>query len=251
MSTTTTATSGDSKDPSTSDTAAEAPTTTTPPKAVHDDPKEAARLCNQWVASGIAKNPSIQFLLKTLVDSGCTPPDRFIRCAECAQPQAGGFGMLLNEDDSGTATSCQKTAKDIQNQIQYAKDNQTKLRLAPDIFVCQQYMENESMVHRTIHHELIHAVDLCRTNMNPVENCVQLACTEIRAENLSGECRFWKELPHMKNFAGHGSACVERRAILSVRANPNCTDRAKEYVQAALPRCSKDYYPYDRHPNEK
>lgn len=233
-------------------------------KPIHEDPKEAARLCDQWIASGITRNPSIQFLLKTLLDSGCTPPDHFIRCAQCVQPQAGGFGMLVAEDTAdkttsvrGAATaqqqpsSCQRTIKDIQQQLEQAKSNNEELRLVPDIFVCQQYMENEAMVHRTVHHELIHAIDLCRTNMNPVTNCVQLACTEIRAENLSGECRFWRELPMMKRFAGHGSACVERRAILSVRANPNCTDRAEEYVQAAMPRCSRDYYPYDRHPNEK
>jgi Peptidase M76 family len=234
-------------------------------KPIHKDEKEAARLCDQWVASGIAKNPSIQFLLKTLVDSGCTPPDHFIRCAQCVQPQAGGFGMLMVEDNDdhlttsqGTTTttaaqrsSCQQTAQNIRQQLERAKSKNEELKLAPDIFVCQQYMEDEAMVHRTVHHELIHAIDLCRTNMNPVTNCVQLACTEIRAENLSGECRFWRELPMMKRFGGHGSACVERRAILSVRANPNCTDRAKEYVQAAMPRCSRDYYPYDRHPNEK
>jgi Peptidase M76 family len=262
------------------------PSTEPPPNAtrkeakpIHDDPKEAARLCDQWVASGIANHASIQFLLKTLLDSGCTPPDHFIRCAQCVQPQAGGFGMLLDHDsdDVGTIhrqqqTSCQRTAQDIKEQLERAaKNNNSKnaeggsgttigsttsssstgLKLVPDIFVCQQYMENEAMVHRTVHHELIHAIDLCRTNMDPVTNCVHLACTEIRAENLSGECRFWKELPLMKKFAGHGSACVERRAILSVRANPNCTDRAEEYVKAALPRCSRDYYPYDRHPNEK
>jgi mitochondrial inner membrane protease ATP23 len=261
-------------------------TTRNEAKPIHDDPKEAARLCDQWVASGIANQKSIQFLLKTLLDSGCTPPDHFIRCAQCVQPQAGGFGMLLDQDSDNDAnvavtsskvgpvavvgaiqhqqrTSCQRTAQDIKEQLERAaKNNNNKnaeggsgttglLKLVPDIFVCQQYMENEAMVHRTVHHELIHAIDLCRTNMDPVTNCVQLACTEIRAENLSGECRFWKELPLMKKFAGHGSACVERRAILSVRANPNCTDRAEEYVKAAMPRCSRDYFPYDRHPNEK
>jgi mitochondrial inner membrane protease ATP23 len=252
-------------------------------KPIYDDPKEAARKCEQWVASGVTGHPSIMFLLKTLLDAGCTPPDHFIRCAQCVQPQAGGFGMLIDDDDNadtrrrttttaiannqmGQKTSCQRTAQDIREQLERAaaataktkSDNNnnnitgtTGLKLVPDIFVCQQYMEDEAMVHRTVHHELIHAIDLCRTNMDPVTNCVQLACTEIRAENLSGECRFWKELPKMTKFAGHGSTCVERRAVLSVRANPRCADRAEEYVRAALPRCSRDYYPYDRHPNEK
>ena len=32
-----------------------------------------------------------------------------------------------------------------------------------------------------------------RTNMDPLNNCVQMACTEIRAENLSGECEWIRE----------------------------------------------------------
>ena len=110
------------------------------------------------------------------------------------------------------------------------------------------------MTHRTVHHELIHAVDLCRSNADPLHNCVQMACTEIRAENLSGECGFWKEMPRIwkqSKFAGHGRECVRRRAVLSVRANPNCSERAEEYVDMAMPRCMQDYYPYDRHPNQR
>ena len=29
--------------------------------------------------------------------------------------------------------------------------------------------------------------------MDPLNNCVQMACTEIRAENLSGECEWIRE----------------------------------------------------------
>lgn len=105
------------------------------------------------------------------------------------------------------------------------------------------------MTHKTIAHELIHAIDSCRTKFDPLRNCVHLACTEIRAENLSGECSFWKELPRMNSYAGHGQACVRRRAILSVRANPLCTENAERYVDAAMPRCFQDVYPFDKHPN--
>ena len=53
----------------------------------------------------------------------------------------------------------------------------------------------------------------------------------------------------MGNFAGHGAKCVKRRAALSVKANPNCADKADEYVEAAFERCYEDTYPFDRHPN--
>ena len=236
---------------SSSATTAATPTTKPPPVAeavpVHDEPEKAHRLCNEWVASGLSNNKSIQFLLKTLVDSGCTPPDKFIRCTQCKQPQAGGFGVLESSDKL-TKPQCEKSYDDIKHQLQTSEST----KLLPEIFLCQQYLENEKHVHRTLHHELIHAIDFCRVkDMNPVHNCVHLACTEIRATNLSAECGFWSELPRMSKFAGHGAECVKRRSLLSVRANPICRDEAETYVQAAMPRCSRDYYPYDRHPNER
>mmetsp|Transcript_20960 Transcript_20960/g.61012 ORF Transcript_20960/g.61012 Transcript_20960/m.61012 type:complete len:90 (-) Transcript_20960:413-682(-) len=87
--------------------------------------------------------------------------------------------------------------------------------------------------------------------MDPLNNCMHMACTEIRAENLSGECAWTKELSagRMSQFTGHGAECVKRRAALSVQANPNCRDRAREYVDAAFDRCYKDTFPFDRHPN--
>lgn len=225
---------------------------------------EAARKCNKWVESGITKNKSIQFLLNTLIDSGCTPPEHFIRCVQCEQPQAGGFGMVV-EEHLDTAASpvvssaiqaiaskeqCQRTAQELRDQITREQSGSSKLKIQPEIFVCQQYMENERMAHKTVHHELIHAIDMCRTKMDPLHNCVHLACTEIRAENLSGECSFFKEMLRMSSFQKHGQECVRRRALLSVKANPNCASRAEEYVDAALPRCFQDNYPYDRHPNQ-
>jgi len=237
-----------------------------PPKPAPDDPAESARLCNQWVESGISGNDSIQFLLKTLLDLGCTPPDKFIRCVNCEQPAAGGFGIVAEESISNNKATdnaasmltnnkqqCQRTMLDLQQQIEREKKGNSRLKLNPEIFICQQYQQNEHMTHKTVHHELIHAIDLCRAKADPLHNCVQMACTEIRAENLSGECSFWKELPHMLvgKFAAHGRECVKRRAVLSVRANPNCTQRAEEYVELALPRCSQDYYPYEVHPNQR
>jgi mitochondrial inner membrane protease ATP23 len=230
------------------------------PKPVQDDPAESARLCNEWVDSALTKNTAIQFLLKTLIDSGCNPPPDFIRCMECKHPAAGGFGMVVEEEvnhtvnnhlPSNTKEQCNRSIRDLQDQLKREKSGQTKLSLNPEIYVCQQYMENEKMTHKTVHHELIHAIDMCRTNMDPLRNCIHMACTEIRAENLSGECSFWKELPRMSSFRAHGKECVKRRAILSVRANPNCTSRAEDYVDAAMNRCYMDFYPYDKHPNQK
>ena len=248
-------------------TGASPPKPMSAPQPVFTNVEEAARKCSKWVESGITKNKSIQFLLKTLIDSGCTPPERFIRCVQCEQPQAGGFGMLVEESlDTTTATSpdvasamqtvaskeqCHRTAQEIREQMMREQSGSSKLKLQPEIYVCQQYMDNEHMAHKVVHHELIHAIDMCRTKMDPLHNCIHLACTEIRAENLSGECSFFKEIPRMASYRKHGQECVRRRAILSVKANPTCSARAEEYVDAALPRCFQDHYPYDRHPNQR
>ena len=44
-------------------------------------------------------------------------------------------------------------------------------------------------------HELVHMYDHCRAHVD-WDNLYHVACTEVRAANLSTECFFWKE-----NFA--------------------------------------------------
>jgi hypothetical protein len=224
--------------------------------------------CDKYIDKGLKWNPTIQFLLKKLVDMNCKPPPGFIRCMDCGDKQAGaGFGMIEEtilasnkNDTAGTGTStkkaatkpqCQQSFSDLQNQLKNQQDGVSELKLVPEIFICQNHVRSESHAHESIVHELIHAVDMCRTTMDPLQNCVHLACTEIRAENLSGECNFAKELTggRIQQFAKHGQQCVKRRAALSVKANPICRDRAHDFVDAAFERCYKDTYPFDRHPS--
>jgi mitochondrial inner membrane protease ATP23 len=89
--------------------------------------------------------------------------------------------------------------------------------------------------------------------MDPFNNCIHLACTEIRAENLSGECNMMRELTQgrIKTFPGHGQECVKRRAGLSLQANPKCRENKEEYIDAAMERCFADTFPFDRHPNQR
>jgi hypothetical protein len=74
--------------------------------------------------------------------------------------------------------------------------------------------------------------------------------------NIISKCTFIGSLDKSKrngrmttDFLGHGAKCVKRRAQLSVKANPNCAEKAEEYVEAAFERCYKDTFPFDRHPN--
>ena len=215
--------------------------------------------CDKYVANGLSRNMTIQFLLTKLKDMGCQPPVGFIKCMDCGDKQAGaGFGVVeetvLEGDDEDaqrrmSLPQCQRSLKDVQAQLNAAKAGTSSLKLKPEIFLCQQHLRNETHAHESMVHELIHAIDMCRAHMDPINNCIHLACTEIRAENLSGECSWTKELTRMSAFPKHGQECVKRRAKLSLQANPNCSERADEYIDAAFDRCYRDTFPFDRHPN--
>ena len=258
--------------------------------SIDGDPKAAAQeqaklkqkqkvTCDGYIDTALTGNPTIQFLLQNLMDMGCEPPEGFIRCSDCeGKPVSGGFGMLQEEeiDNIGNVTStttnkstlamidstknsnnpkrtpdCTKSSQEIIEQFQREKDGKSKLTLKPEIYICQEHVTSSEHANTILSHELIHAIDMCRAKMDPLRNCMQLACTEIRAENLSGECDAKWEMMRgrLNGIFGHGQQCVKRRAIDSVKANPNCTAKAELYVDAAMERCYKDTFPFERHPN--
>lgn len=72
--------------------------------------------------------------------------------------------------------------------------------------------------------------------------------SQIRAENLSGDCRFGREFTRRNwHFTKQHQACVRRRAILSVAANPNCKskDEAERVVNEVFESCWPDTRPFD------
>jgi len=86
---------------------------------------------------------------------------------------------------------------------------------------------------RGVVHELIHAYDACRVELQS-HNCNHIACTEIRAANLSGDCDFGVELSRRKlnmimegKLAGIQQLCVKRRAELSLAMHEQCVGDGK------------------------
>jgi inner membrane protease ATP23 len=61
------------------------------------------------------------------------------------------------------------------------------------ILLCQNRLLSKQHLQDTLTHELIHAFDHCTTNVN-WNDCRHLACSEIRAISLSGECKFTREM---------------------------------------------------------
>ena len=101
----------------------------------------------------------VKFLVQTMNDMGC-PVDqsKFFSCFDCDGAINGGFKL----DDEGK----------------------------PAIVLCGNHIKDQEWMDRTVSHELIHAYDQCRANVN-WKNCQHHACSEVRAAALSGDCN-WK-----------------------------------------------------------
>jgi len=104
---------------------------------------------------------------------------------------------------------------------------------------------SQSHVERTVFHELIHAYDYCRVDLD-LNDCQHIACTEVRAAHLSGDCDMKTELERRNvGFKGQGGRCARRRAELSVASHPHCAGpKAAEAVSAVFDRCYQDTAPF-------
>lgn len=121
--------------------------------------------------------PSVTFMLKHLEQSGCAVPADNIICAPCSPVRTGGFTPL------------------------------------GAIVLCQSHFLNKKHMEDTLTHELVHMYDHCRFKVD-WNNLRHHACSEvslavtilffegahltldtkIRANSLSGDCRFMREL---------------------------------------------------------
>ena len=130
--------------------------------------------CDKYVQSGLNRNVTVQFLLERLIQLGCRPPPGLIRCVDCGdKPAAGGFGVVEEveaaaaipregRDSTDKKAKCFQTQKEIDALLANQRDGKAKLKLLPEIFLCQQHLRDETHAHEAMVHELIHAVDMCR-----------------------------------------------------------------------------------------
>ncbi|XP_072257531.1 mitochondrial inner membrane protease ATP23 homolog isoform X2 [Pyxicephalus adspersus] len=108
-------------------------------------------------------------------------------------------------------------------------------------------------MNRVVTHELIHAFDHCRAHVDWFTNVQHLACSEIRAANLSGDCSISNEISRF-NFGlkQHHQACVRDRALRSIMAVRDISRKAAERaVDEVFTLCFKDYEPFGRIPHCK
>jgi len=159
------------------------------------------------------KHPTVRFLRERMDQAGCPKRPMLIRAVTCTH-SAGGYGSRHG------------------------------------ILVCCNQMRFQDMISQVLIHELIHAYDDCVTKNMDWKNCAHHACSEIRANHLSGDCHYKREmLRGFLKIRGHEPECVKRRALLSVKRNPNCPETAaKDAVEAVWDICYNDTRPFDRAP---
>lgn len=167
--------------------------------------------CDKYKRSLLQSSPVIIFLVDHLRKIGVDFNSNSIHCFPCSSKRGGGFSP-----DTG-------------------------ILLCSNRIFSYEHMEN------TLAHELLHSWDHHRFNVD-WNNLRHHACSEIRAANLSGDCRFFKELKRGNmGFNKHHQECVRRRAILSVAANFNCksTQQAELVVDQVFSSCFNDTRPFD------
>lgn len=141
------------------------------------------------------------------------------------------------------------------------------------ILICANEVKDQGRLEDTMAHEMVHAYDHLRFNVDWRDNLRHAACSEvifspvapmvpclgirpswanylqIRASSLSGECRWAREFFQRSQWklTQQHQACVRRRAVLSVMARPNCKDEphAQQVVNEVWDSCFKDTRPFD------
>jgi inner membrane protease ATP23 len=157
-------------------------------------------------------SPTVRFLMEQVQRAGGNMNKNSILCGHCDEMKAGGFNPELG------------------------------------ILICQNRIFDKLKFEDTLAHELIHAYDHCKFNVD-WGDLRHHACSEIRASSLSGECRAMNQLVRnniMKFSKGH-QECVKRRATISVRGNPNCKseEQAAKVVDQVFDSCFADSRPFD------
>ncbi|CAH2086285.1 unnamed protein product [Euphydryas editha] len=171
--------------------------------------------CEKNVYKCIKESPIVKVMLAALKSSGC-PVDirRHISCEVCDYSVSGGYDPQLNQ-----------------------------------IVVCQNVSTRKGMVQGVLTHEMIHMFDYCRNELD-FRNMEHLACTEIRAANLT-HCSFtsaWSQgdASLLKIKEAHQD-CVKTKALYSVLAVRQIGKaEAVDIIEKVFPKCYNDLEPIGR-----
>ncbi|KAI4803325.1 hypothetical protein KUCAC02_006876 [Chaenocephalus aceratus] len=173
--------------------------------------------CEVMLKLAMETSPYAKLLLSAMNSSGCkVVRDRHFACEDCDGSVSGGFDVASSQ-----------------------------------IVLCQNNIHQQSHMNRVVTHELIHAFDHCRAHVDWFNNLRHLACSEVRAANLSGDCSFSSEVSRF-NFGmkQHHQECVRDRALRSILAVRKISaEEAQKIVDEVFDSCSNDHAPFGRIPH--
>ena len=171
--------------------------------------------CNDKLAKMLKTSVLIKFLFEQIQLSGCTIPK-----ITCVQTENKVFGAISSTGD---------------------------IELNPII-------SSRTHLETTLAHELVHVYDKCTVDFDQL-NLKHLACTEVRANTLSGECRLSREIMrgqlgisgHFKYLFSDFRDCVFRRSVLGMQQLLKNGDEkiAREAVSKVFDACFGDLAPFD------
>jgi len=171
--------------------------------------------CEKNVVATIKRSPMVKLMMAALKSSGC-PIDirRHISCEVCDPSVTGGYDPELNQ-----------------------------------IVVCQNMCKSEGLIQGVLSHEMVHMFDFCRNELD-FKNTEHLACTEIRAANLT-HCSFMSSMVQadssLTNIKQTHQECVKTKAVYSVLAVRKITqEEARAVVDKVFDKCYADLEPIGR-----
>uniref|UniRef100_A0A8D8C105 Mitochondrial inner membrane protease ATP23 n=2 Tax=Culex pipiens TaxID=7175 RepID=A0A8D8C105_CULPI len=171
--------------------------------------------CERNVYKCVKNSPMVKLMMGALKSSGCAIDiRRHIACEVCDVSVSGGYDPVLNQ-----------------------------------VVVCQNIARNEGIVQGVLTHEMIHMFDYCRNDLD-FKNIDHLACTEIRAANLT-HCSFmsaWTQGDASPfNIKEAHQNCVKTKALNSVLAVRKVSpEEAIAAVERVFPKCYNDLEPIGR-----
>ncbi|PNF29717.1 Mitochondrial inner membrane protease ATP23-like protein [Cryptotermes secundus] len=171
--------------------------------------------CEENVYNCVKNSPLVKLMLGALKSSGCAVDlRRHIACEVCDPSVSGGYDPLLNQ-----------------------------------VVVCQNVARNKGVVQGVLTHEMIHMFDYCRNTLD-FKNVDHLACTEIRAANLT-HCSFlsaWHQGDASPfRIQQQHQECVKTKALQSILTVRSVTEEvARAAVDRVFSRCYADLEPIGR-----
>ncbi|GAB5365612.1 hypothetical protein AAMO2058_001072900 [Amorphochlora amoebiformis] len=190
-------------------------------KVSHADEKklDKMKICQRHKEEAL-KDKRVKFMIKSMAAFGCPIPQHdFIRC----EREPPGGQLVTGAFDIG--------------------DDKER----PKVILYANNLQPTTLSIHTIRHELVHALDYCKYDVDK-ENMKHVACTEVRAASLSGECdasiEFLRSYSTM-SFNNHHKRCVRRRSAKSLQYSFDASEKQiKDTLDSVFNDCYADTSPF-------